>query len=59
MSKTEKELRELLDLSYSALREAEAILGGEYGDHYNNLCEMMLELQDRIKELDKGSECSD
>ena len=34
------------------LTEAEAILGGEYGDHYSSLCEMMLDLRSQIAALD-------
>lgn len=39
-----KRLEEALHLAVRALAEAEAILGGEYGDHYGPLCEMMIEL---------------
>ena len=33
------------------LTETEAILGGEYGDHYGPLCEKMLELRNQIAAL--------
>lgn len=36
---------EALGLADDALYEAEAILGGEYGDHYGPLCEMMMKLR--------------
>lgn len=35
---------EVLGKSRKALEEAEAILGGEYGDRYGPLCEMMIDL---------------
>ena len=38
----------LLRLADDALTEAEAILGGEYGDHYATLCETMIELRGKI-----------
>ena len=49
--KREAGLREALNLADDALTEAEAILGGEYGDHYGPLCETMLDLQGRIAAL--------
>ena len=39
------DLLEALKLAMDALTEAEAILGGEYGDHYYVLCEMMMKLR--------------
>ena len=36
---------ETVQLAISALREAEAILGGEYGDTYAVLCETMFKLE--------------
>ena len=33
----------------AALEEAEAILGGEYGDHYGVLCELMIKLKTAAK----------
>lgn len=47
----EAALRKALDDADSALTEAEAILGGEYGDHYGPLCEMMLGLRAKISAL--------
>lgn len=41
-----KEMFEALKLAVGALEEAEAILGGEYGDHYATLCEKMLSLRE-------------
>jgi len=38
------EVVEVLGKSRKALEEAEEILGGEYGDHYGPLCEMMIDL---------------
>lgn len=49
--KREAGLREALKLADAALTEAEAILGGEYGDHYGPLCETMLDLRCRIAAL--------
>lgn len=43
-----------LRLADDALTEAEAILGGEYGDMYGPLCETMLELRDVLAEIKKG-----
>lgn len=40
------ELVKALELSLDTLHEAEAILGGEYGDHYGPLCEKMIELEE-------------
>lgn len=34
-----------LEKAMDALHEAEAILGGEYGDHYGVLCQYMLDLR--------------
>lgn len=39
---------ELIRLAVSALREAEAILGGEYGDTYAVLCETMFKLESAL-----------
>jgi len=44
-SKAEGEMREALEKAVAALEEAEAILGGEYGDHYAVLCERMFGLR--------------
>ena len=37
-----------IKLAVNALEEAEAILGGEYGDHYGVLCEQMFNLRDAL-----------
>jgi len=42
----------------AALTEAEAILGGEYGDQYGPLCEMMMALRDDIAALAAFKEAS-
>lgn len=39
------DLLEALQIAVKALHEAEAILGGEYGDHYGPFCEMMIKLE--------------
>lgn len=39
----------LFNLAHSALIECEAILGGEYGDHYGPLAETMTDLHMRIE----------
>ena len=39
---------EALEKAVAALTEAEAILGGEYGDHYTVLCQQMLDLRSAI-----------
>lgn len=54
--KREAGLREALNLADAALTEAEAILGGEYGDHYGPLCETMLDLRDRIAALPSATQ---
>ena len=46
-----EEAAEVLGTADDALTEAEAILGGEYGDHYGPLCETMLKLRSQIKSL--------
>ena len=43
--------REALVAAMAALEEAEAILGGEYGDSYGVLCELMLDLRYKIAAL--------
>lgn len=48
-------LMEALDLADTALTEAEAILGGEYGDQYQTLCDNMIELRDRITALQENA----
>ena len=45
------ELLEALATADDALTEAEAILGGEYGDFYGPLCETMLKLRRQIEAL--------
>jgi hypothetical protein len=47
-------LREVLESADNALLEAEAILGGEYGDHYAPLCSLIDKLRDNLAELAKG-----
>lgn len=47
----ERKLVEVLGLADDALTEAEAILGGEYGDHYQSLCDTMLTLRTKIASL--------
>jgi hypothetical protein len=42
---------EVLGTADDALTEAEAILGGEYGDSYGPLCETMLKLRRQIETL--------
>lgn len=42
---------EVLGLADDALTEAEAILGGEYGDYYQSLCDTMLTLRTKIASL--------
>jgi hypothetical protein len=44
-------LEAALRLADDALTEAEAILGGEYGDHYGPLCDTMLKLRGHIAAL--------
>jgi hypothetical protein len=39
---------EALEKAVAALTEAEAILGGEYGDHYAVLCQQMIDLRSAI-----------
>ena len=47
------EAERVLRMAVVALEEAEAILGGEYGDHYSTLCNRMIELKDAAALLDK------
>lgn len=47
-----KKAMDTLRLADLALREATAILGGEYGDHYGVLCEQMINLQNAIREME-------
>ena len=47
--KRDAEARRTLDKADSALTEAEAILGGEYGDHYGPFCEMMEDLREAAR----------
>lgn len=47
----ERVLMAALHKADAALTEAEAILGGEYGDHYGPLCEMMTALRSDITTL--------
>jgi hypothetical protein len=42
---------EALKCANSALTECEAILGGEYGDHYGTLINTMLDLREKIAAL--------
>jgi hypothetical protein len=49
-------LREALDAADSALHEAEAVLGGEYGDHYGPLCEKILKLRSQLAALNQPQE---
>lgn len=44
-------LRAILTKADGALHEAEAILGGEYGDHYSVLCDRMLDIRSSISAL--------
>jgi hypothetical protein len=46
-----KQALETLNLADDALHEAEAILGGEYGDQYGPLCETMIKLRDNLAEI--------
>ncbi len=46
-------LQTTLTQAIDALHEAEAILGGEYGDHYASLCNKMLALEDAARALSK------
>lgn len=48
-------LTEALDLADTALTEAEAILGGEYGDQYQTLCDNMIELRNRIATIQEDA----
>lgn len=47
------ELVEALRLADDALTEAEAILGGEYGDFYAPLCSTIIDLRKRLSVLAK------
>jgi hypothetical protein len=42
-----EQMAEALHTARLALTEAEAILGGEYGDHHSVLCKLMLSLDQR------------
>lgn len=42
-----EQMAEALRTARLALHEAEAILGGEYGDYHSVLCELMLSLDQR------------
>ena len=42
---------ETLSLADDALYEAEAILGGEYGDQYGPLCETMIKLRATLADI--------
>lgn len=53
-SKAEGEMREALEKAVAALEEAEAILGGEYGDHYAVLCERMFGLRAALSPKEGG-----
>lgn len=46
---------EALGLADDALYEAEAILGGEYGDQYGPLCEMMVKLRTILADIKSHS----
>lgn len=39
----------VIELAMKALHEAEAILGGEYGDQYSDLCETMMGLESALR----------
>ncbi len=51
-----KALEEALNSADDALTEAEAILGGEYGDHYQTLCDTMIGLRDKIAALQENTD---
>lgn len=47
---TRGEREKVIEAAMAALEEAEAILGGEYGDHYAVLCERMMALRSALAE---------
>lgn len=51
-----KELTEALSVADYALLEAEAILGGEYSDHYQPLCDTMTDLRNKIAALQENTD---
>lgn len=51
-----KALEEALNSADDALTEAEAILGGEYGDHYQTLCDTMIGLRNKIAALQENTD---
>ena len=51
-----KALAEALNSADDALTEAEAILGGEYGDHYQTLCDTMTGLRNKIAALQENTD---
>lgn len=51
-----KALTEALSVADYALLEAEAILGGEYSDHYQPLCDTMTDLRNKIAALQENTD---
>lgn len=51
-----KALTEALSVADDALAEAEAILGGEYSDHYQPLCDTMTDLRNKIAALQENTD---
>ena len=47
-----------LSVADYALLEAEAILGGEYSDHYQPLCDTMTDLRNKISALQENTDAS-
>lgn len=55
-SAAERGMREALPLAVAALEEAEAILGGEYGDQHAVLCERMADLRAALSGIEGEDE---